>query len=200
MIRLSAPAQVRSVRRGGPVSRAVKSGDAVTVHYVERLATNDAVVRDSRARKEAEQGDNERAEVPLTFIVGRNSVIKGIEKSVVGMEVGEVKDEVLVPAIDAYGEHMADLTATIPKESCPDGMKVGITVNLSNGLQAVVTDEVCIDRRPLPTRARCPLALTFSRALHAPSSGPLGVYDRRQPSIGGCGDEIHHRGHPERSF
>lgn len=141
MVQRSAPAQVRSVPRRIAVGPAVKNGDACTVHYLERLALNDAVVRDSRARKEAHQGDAEREEVPLTFIVGRNSVINGIENAVIGMEVGEVKEDVLVPASDAYGEHRADLTATIPKESCPEGMKVGITVNLSNGLQAVVTDE-----------------------------------------------------------
>ncbi len=195
-----APAQVRSVGRRVTVSRAVKHGDACTVHYIERLATNDAVVRDSRARKEAEQGDDERGEVPLTFVVGRNSVIKGIEKAVIGMEVGEVKDEVLVPAMDAYGEHMADLTATIPKESCPEGMKVGITVNLSNGLQAVVTDEVCIERPLLARPPRLSFAFSHAHSTCVPSSGPLGLYDRRQPPVGGRRDEVHHRGHPQRSL
>ena len=57
------------------------------------------------------------------------------------MEVGEVKDGVLVSAEDAYGARREDLTATIPKESCPEGMKVGLTVSLSNGLQALVTEE-----------------------------------------------------------
>ena len=187
---------------------AVSQGDACTVHYVERLASNDAVVRDSRARKESEQDDGDREEVrlsagrrrffigreresrshtcsfvrsfvlqvPLTFIVGKNTVIRGIESAVgialpilvraraltraarfarsfarsfvrslvfqvVGMEVGEVKDGVLVSAEDAYGARREDLTATIPKESCPEGMKVGLTVSLSNGLQALVTEE-----------------------------------------------------------
>jgi len=60
---------------------------------------------------------------------------------VVGMEVGEVKDGVLVSAEDAYGARREDLTATIPKENCPEGMKVGLTVSLSNGLQALVTEE-----------------------------------------------------------
>ena len=115
-------------------------------------------------------------QVPLTFIVGKNTVIRGIESAVgialpilvraraltraarfarsfarsfvrslvfqvVGMEVGEVKDGVLVSAEDAYGARREDLTATIPKESCPEGMKVGLTVSLSNGLQALVTEE-----------------------------------------------------------
>lgn len=163
MVMRSVPAQVRLARRC-----AVKNGDAVTVHYVERSALNDTVVRDSRARKEAAQDDAEREEVPLTFIVGKNTVIKGIEKAVIGMEVGDVKEDVLVPAIDAYGEHRADLTATIPKESCPEGMKVGITVNLSNGLQvclfrgsshllvheSTMTRSFSICRRLLPTRIR----------------------------------------------
>ena len=107
---------------------------------MERLASNDAVVRDSRARKEADQEDAAREEVPLTFIVGKNTVVKGIENAVVGMEVGEVKD-VVVAATEAYGDRRDDLTATIPKENCPEGMKVGMTVSLSNGLQAVVTEE-----------------------------------------------------------
>ena len=107
---------------------------------MERLASNDAVVRDSRPRKEADQEDAAREEVPLTFIVGKNTVVKGIENAVVGMEVGEVKD-VVVAATEAYGDRRDDLTATIPKENCPEGMKVGMTVSLSNGLQAVVTEE-----------------------------------------------------------
>jgi len=52
-----------------------------------------------------------------------------------------VKDGVLVSAEDAYGARREDLTATIPKENCPEGMKVGLTVSLSNGLQALVTEE-----------------------------------------------------------
>jgi len=49
---------------------AVSNGDACTVHYVERLASNDAVVRDSRARKEAEQDDGDREEVRFEISAG----------------------------------------------------------------------------------------------------------------------------------
>jgi len=57
---------------------AVSNGDACTVHYVERLASNDAVVRDSRARKEAEQDDGDREEVRFEISAGRRRFFMGI--------------------------------------------------------------------------------------------------------------------------
>jgi methionine-S-sulfoxide reductase len=120
--------------------RAIKDGDAVTIHYVERLASNDLVVRDSRARKEGE-GSDEEGELPLTFIVGKNAVITGLENAVMGMDIGEKKTNVLVGPSDAYGARRDDLTAVIAKDKAPAGMEVGITVGLSNGMTAVVTDE-----------------------------------------------------------
>jgi FKBP-type peptidyl-prolyl cis-trans isomerase SlyD len=78
----------------------------------------------------------------LEFVEGKGQIIPGLEKEVVGMEVGEEK-EVVVKAQDAYGERNEEWVETLPREQfegidlqkgmtlygqTPDGQTIAVTV------------------------------------------------------------------------
>ena len=69
---------------------AAENGQRVTVHYEGRL-TDNKVFDSSRARGQ-----------PFTFNLGSGQVIKGWERGVVGMKIGEVR-RLSIPADLAYG-------------------------------------------------------------------------------------------------
>lgn len=115
--------------------QAVEQGDVVSVHYLETLTDSpDVVVRNSRERKDSDDA------TPLQFIVGAGKVVKGLEDLVIGMDVGDTKRGDVVPE-NAYGSWKKELTAQVKKDQAPDGLSVGMTVGLQNGMKAVVTDE-----------------------------------------------------------
>lgn len=107
-----------------------KVGDTVKVHYKGKFK-NGKVFETSEERE------------PKEFTIGRNEIIPGFEKAVVGMESGESKT-VNVPAEDAFGPYHEDLIHVIdrnlmsasmePKEGQAvqavqkDGHKVGVTI------------------------------------------------------------------------
>lgn len=83
--------------------RAVKNGDTVAVDYVGRL--KDGTIFDASIRSEAEKSKNfnpARDYSPLLFTVGAGQMIKGFDKGVVGMKVGE-KRTLEIPPEEAYG-------------------------------------------------------------------------------------------------
>ncbi len=56
----------------------------------------------------------------LSFTVGAGQMIKGFDKGVVGMKVGETKT-VEIPAVEAYGERSNDLVFEVEKSKLPVG-------------------------------------------------------------------------------
>ena len=81
-------------------------GDTVEVHYTGRL--EDGTVFDSSEKRGA-----------ITFELGKKQMIPGFEKAVEGMEPGESKTAT-IPAADAYGPRLSQLTFTMPREQLPD--------------------------------------------------------------------------------
>lgn len=61
---------------------------------------------------------------PLEFIVGKNQVIKGIDKAVIGMEVGEKKEILLKPG-DAFGNVKPSLIKEIDRNNLPNNLRIG---------------------------------------------------------------------------
>ena len=61
-----------------------KTGDTVKVHYTGRL-DDDTVF------------DTSRGKTTLEFTIGEGNLIKGFEKGLIGMEVGEKKSLVIPP-------------------------------------------------------------------------------------------------------
>jgi len=84
-----------------------KSGDRVHVHYAGRL--DDESVFDTSEGRD-----------PLTFQLGKGQVVPGFDNAVSGMAVGE-KKTVTIPAAEAYGPRIDQLTLTAPRENLPPG-------------------------------------------------------------------------------
>ncbi|MFH0733752.1 MAG: FKBP-type peptidyl-prolyl cis-trans isomerase [bacterium] len=88
----------------------VKKGDTIKISYV-------GTFDDGSTFDETEPNE------PFEFNVGSDEVIEGLDKAVVGMEVGE-KKEIHVSCDEAYGEHDETLVLSVPKDSAPEGVEL----------------------------------------------------------------------------
>ncbi|MCJ7515534.1 MAG: peptidylprolyl isomerase [Dehalococcoidia bacterium] len=79
-----------------------KSGDTVQVNYTGKLA--DGTVFDSSVGSE-----------PYEFTLGMGQTIAGFDKAVIGMKVGD-KKTVIIPADDAYGQHLDDMVIQVSRD------------------------------------------------------------------------------------
>lgn len=109
---------------------------------------------------------------PITFTIGDDDVIEGLQNIVTGMEPGETKASE-VPPEQAYGRRRADMVKEIERGHLPDDMdpEVGtaLRLRLDNGRRAkafvskMTEDTVTIDaNHPLAGQA-----LTFEVTLNA---------------------------------
>ncbi len=73
------------------------------------------------------------AQVPLEFVVGEGSVVKGFDDAVFGMEEGEEKEFEILPE-EGYGKIRDDLKQEIPKANLPQDKapEKGMVLVLSN--------------------------------------------------------------------
>jgi FKBP-type peptidyl-prolyl cis-trans isomerase SlyD len=62
-------------------------------------------------------------EEPLEFLQGHNQIIPGLERALAGMKVGESK-EVIVAAVDAYGEDDEDAYQRVERDIFPPDMEL----------------------------------------------------------------------------
>ncbi len=95
-----------------------KSGDTVTVQYIGTL--DNGRIFDSTTDEE-----------PLVFTIGTNQVFPALEKQVLGMAVGEVKN-VCIPAAEAYGPRLDENILTVKRDYFPADteIKVGKKVSI----------------------------------------------------------------------
>lgn len=125
----------------GPVCRAVAAGptaapgDFVEVHYTGKLDSGEVF-------------DSSREREPLSFQVGGGKVIPGFDAAVTGLEIGGTRTQ-RVPPEQGYGDRNPEAVLAVPRDGTPEGIQAGVTVQLSNGMQAridKVTDtEVVLD-------------------------------------------------------
>jgi len=87
-----------------------KNGDQVKVHYTGRLTTG-------------EQFDSSKGREPLAFTVGAGQMIKGFDKAIPGMEVGDKKTITIAPE-EAYGPVNEEAIIEFPKSNIPDSLKI----------------------------------------------------------------------------
>uniref|UniRef100_A0A6U4XM18 peptidylprolyl isomerase n=1 Tax=Hemiselmis andersenii TaxID=464988 RepID=A0A6U4XM18_HEMAN len=120
--------------------RTVQDGDVVGVTY---KGTFD----------DGEVFDQNEGQPLLEFEVGSGRVIKGFDKAVYGLKIGESR-EVRCEASEAYGEYDDDNVAVVPIDQMPDppeGMKMepGMVMQLATGQIAVIKkvtdDDVTLD-------------------------------------------------------
>eukprot|EP00197_Chlamydomonas_leiostraca_P010506 CAMPEP_0202865264 /NCGR_PEP_ID=MMETSP1391-20130828/5494_1 /ASSEMBLY_ACC=CAM_ASM_000867 /TAXON_ID=1034604 /ORGANISM="Chlamydomonas leiostraca, Strain SAG 11-49" /LENGTH=314 /DNA_ID=CAMNT_0049545085 /DNA_START=114 /DNA_END=1058 /DNA_ORIENTATION=+ len=107
-------------------SATAKNGDFVKVHYTGTL--DDGSVFDTSRKRGT----------PLEFMVGGGMVIKGFDKAVTGLAVGESRKERVAPE-DAYGHPDPGMVLKFPAAQAPEGLKAGMQVQLSNGMIAKCT-------------------------------------------------------------
>ncbi len=110
-----------------------KNGDKVKVHYKGTL--EDGTVFDSSLKRGQ----------PFEFTLGQGRLIKGFEKAVTGMAIGETKT-VKVPPDEAYGPRNEDLVRKMEKSKFPpkiearEGVFVSIRQPDGGVLDAVITE------------------------------------------------------------
>lgn len=94
----------------------VENNKVVSFHYTLTLANGEAV-------------DSSVGRDPLSIIVGAQQIIPGLEKELIGMEVGDTKDVVVQPE-EGYGQKRDDLIHIVEKERIPNGndLQVGETI------------------------------------------------------------------------
>jgi FKBP-type peptidyl-prolyl cis-trans isomerase 2 len=101
--------------KGGD-SRAVKSGDTIKVDYTGKL--ENGTVFDTSKEDVAKQAGiyvDGRSYAPIKFVAGAGQMIKGFDKGVIGMKVGEEKT-ITIPPEEAYGEYDKSKILAIPVE------------------------------------------------------------------------------------
>jgi FKBP-type peptidyl-prolyl cis-trans isomerase SlyD len=69
----------------------------------------------------------------LEFVHGAGNIIPGLEREMTGMAIGESK-EVVVAAVDAYGEEDEKAFMEVPREQFPEEipLKVGTELQVQN--------------------------------------------------------------------
>lgn len=86
-----------------------KNGDRVKVHY-------------SGKKEDGSVFYNSKDREPIEFVIGQGNVIKGMEKGVIGMQVGDQK-QIEIPPEDAFGSMEEDLVIAVSENNFPDNVK-----------------------------------------------------------------------------
>ncbi len=97
----------------------VKDGLVVAMQYTLKVDGN---VTDSSEGRE-----------PLEYVHGAGNIVPGLEREMIGMAVGE-STEVVVAALDAYGEEDEKAYMDVPQDQFPKEvpMKVGTEIQVQN--------------------------------------------------------------------
>jgi peptidylprolyl isomerase len=111
-----------------------KKGDKVKVHYTGRLAGGD--VFDSSECADEGCGC---AAGPLEFTIGAGEVIRGFEKAIIGMSVGEAKT-LTIPVKDAYGKRNEEMVMTVDRSDVP----ADLTLEVGMPMEIAQDDDVVI--------------------------------------------------------
>lgn len=88
----------------------VKKGSRVSVFYTGKL-------------KDGTVFEKNIGQAPLEFTVGKGKVIKGFERAVLGMKLGQTTTAVFKPA-EAYGPKDPDLILTLSASELPAGTEL----------------------------------------------------------------------------
>ena len=110
------------------IKPAIADGHVVTIHY--RLTLDDGSIAD-----DSFGGD------PLTFLQGAHNIVPGLERQMLGKNVGD-KFDAVVPANEGYGEYDPTAEQTVPKSSFPPNVDLqvgmGFQTRARNGQQMPV--------------------------------------------------------------
>ena len=110
-----------------------KQGSTVKVNYTGKF--EDGTVFDSTSMT------NE----PMEFTIGKNHVVPGFEKAVIGMKKGE-KKTVKLPAKEAYGEYLSEKVTTVERGKLPSHITPEVGVPLQINLPSSSTIFVMVKK------------------------------------------------------
>lgn len=139
------------------MTASVGPGDVVTIEYIGRFEsgelfdTSRSEVADSAGLADA-QGRDPDEYTPLSFTVGTDSVIQGLDEGIRGLSVGE-EATIDVPPDEAYGEFKEERVREYDPETFEAMVgqepEIGLHVHAENGLHGDVTaitdDAVVVD-------------------------------------------------------
>ena len=94
-------------------------GDIVHIHFTGRLE-NGAVF-----------GSSENNE-PIQLALGSERMISGLDRALVGMQVGE-KKTVTIPVEEGFGPRRPELQQQVPRTALPENAKVGDRLSARTG-------------------------------------------------------------------
>ena len=106
-----------------------RTGDRVQIHYVGTLADGSVF-------------DSSDGRPPLECTVGLGEVIAGLDRALVGMQVGAAQTVVIAPE-EAYGAHDPNGRQTLPRSVVPQGLAVDL---------GTVLEMTLPDGREIPVR------------------------------------------------
>jgi peptidylprolyl isomerase len=110
------------------MDRAAGQGDRVTVNYIGTLDNG-------RIFHSTENGE------PLVFTIGANEVFPALEREIIGMTVGEVKN-IVIKAADAYGPRLQENILKVERASLPESEAITVgrklQVSFSGNVQRVM--------------------------------------------------------------
>jgi len=89
----------------------MKVSDDVVVSMDYTLTVNGEIIDSSEGRK------------PLDFIQGRGKIIRGLERELYNMAIGESKQVTVAPK-DGYGEEDPDAFMNIPRQQFPEEIQI----------------------------------------------------------------------------
>ena len=87
------------------------------------------VSMDYTLRVDGEIVDSSEGQKPLEFLQGVGNIIPGLEQELYEMEIGQSK-QVVVAAVDGYGEFQAEAVVNVPKSEFPEQIPVEIGTEL----------------------------------------------------------------------
>jgi len=99
----------------------IQDGDFVRLAYTARTVEDGDLVdtTDPEVAEEADVDTEDQEFEPRTIVVGANQIFEQVEDALLGGEVGDT-GEVVVPAVDAFGEYDEDDVRTISAERIPE--------------------------------------------------------------------------------
>lgn len=74
--------------------------------------------------------DTSDGQGPLQFLAGQGNIIPGLEREMMGMKIGDEK-EVIVAAVDGYGEYDEAAFMDVPRKEFPNDMSIEEGLELS---------------------------------------------------------------------
>lgn len=83
--------------------------------------------------------DSTKGQPPFSYTQGKQEIIPGLEKALVGLKAGD-KKHVTIPAAEAYGVYDDKKKVEVPKDKVPPAVQVGTRLRSQSGQEAKVVE------------------------------------------------------------